>query len=96
MTEQKRSKKLIIDGKQRKFGNEYALSELSHLDNSSFYKYCLQQNIYRYIIENEYAMKISSMKLVVLHENYTDYHIVDVPIIEKETNIILNSLKVKI
>lgn len=44
----------------------------------------------------EYGMKISSMKLVVLHENYSDYHIVDVPTMKKETNIILNSLKVKI
>jgi hypothetical protein len=41
-------------------------------------------------------MKISSMKLVVLHENYSDYHVVDVPIMKREASIILNSLKVKI
>lgn len=96
MLDWKRSKKLIIDGRPRIFGYGYALSELSSLDNSSFNRYCLQQNIYKHIAETEYGMKISSMKLVVLHENYSDYHVVDVPIMKKETNIILNSLKVKI
>jgi len=96
MLDWKRSKKLIIDGRPRIFGYGYALSELSSLDNSSFNRYCLQQNLYKHIIETEYRMKISSMKLVVLHENYSEYHIVDVPIMKKETNIILNSLKVKI
>jgi hypothetical protein len=96
MLDWKRSKKLIIDGRPRIFGYGYALSELSSLDNSGYNRYCLQQNIYKHIVETEYSMKISSMKLVVLHENYTDYHIVDVPTMKKETNIILNSLKVKI
>ncbi|MDD4438240.1 MAG: hypothetical protein PHS04_09430 [Tissierellia bacterium] len=96
MLDWKRSKKLIIDGRPRIFGYGYALSELSSLDNSSFNRYCLQQNIYKHIVEMEYGMKISSMKLVVLHENYSDYHIVDVPTMKKETSIILNSLKVKI
>lgn len=96
MLDWKRSKKLIIDGRPRIFGYGYALSELSSLDNSSFNRYCLQQNIYKHIAETEYGMKISSMKLVVLHENYSDYHVVDVPMMKKETNIILNSLKVKI
>jgi hypothetical protein len=96
MLDWKRSKKLIIDGRPRIFGYGYALSELSSLDNSSFNRYCLQQNIYKHIAETEYGMKISSMKLVVLHENYSDYHVVDVPVMKKESNIILNSLKVKI
>jgi hypothetical protein len=96
MVDWKRSIKLIIDGRPRIFGYGYALSELNSLDNSSYNRYCLQQNIYKHIVETEYSMKISSMKLIVLHEKYSNYYIVDVPIMEKETNIILNSLKVKI
>jgi len=92
----KRSKKLIIDGHPKKYGYGFGLSELGHLDNSSYYRYCLQQNIYKHIIESEYSIKISSMKLVVLHENYSDYHIVSVPEMKMETKIILNSLKYKI
>jgi len=96
MLDWKRSKKLIIDGRPRIFGYGYALSELNTLDNSSYNRYCLQQNIYKHIAETEYGMKISSMKLVVLHENYLDYHIVAVPTMTREASIILNSLKVKI
>lgn len=96
MLDWKRSKKLIIDGHPRIFGYGYALSELNALDNSSYNKYCLQQNIYKHIVETEYAMKISSMKLVVLHHNNSEYHIVNVPEMKKETKIILNSLKTKI
>jgi hypothetical protein len=96
MLDWKRSKKLIIDGRPRIFGFGYALSELNALDNSSYYRYCLQQNIYKHIVEKEYAIKISSMQLVVLHENYSDYYVVKVPEMKKETNIILNSLKHKI
>lgn len=96
MLDWKRSKKLIIDDRPRIFGYGYALSELNTLDNSSYNRYCLQQNIYKYILETEHSMKISSMKLVVLHENYFDYHIIDVPLMKEETSILLNSLKVKI
>lgn len=96
MLDWKRSKKLIIDGQPRIYGYGYALSELNSLDNSSYYRYCLQQNIYKYLVETEYSMRISSMKLVVLHEKYPDYYVVNVPELKRETNIILNSLKVKI
>lgn len=96
MVDWKRSKKLIIDGRPRVYGYGYALSDLSNLDNSSYNRYCLQQNIYKYILETEYSIRISSMKLVVLHENYAKYHVVNVPTMKKEAEIILNSLKVKI
>ena len=96
MLDWKRSKKLIIDGRPRIFGYGYALSELNHLDNSSYYRYCLQQNIYKVIVESEFSVNISSMKLVVLHENYSAYYIVNVPEMKKEAKIILNSLKFKI
>lgn len=96
MLDWKRSKKLIIDGHPKKYGYGFALAELNHLDNSSYYKYCLQQNIYKFIIESEYSLSISSMKLVVLHENYSKYYVVDVPEMKKEAKVILNSLKHKI
>ena len=96
MLDWKRSKKLIIDGRPRIYGFGYALSELNNLDNSSYNRYCLQQNIYKYILETEYSIKISSMQLVVLHANYSRYYVVRVPEMKKEVKIILNSLKHKI
>lgn len=96
MLDWKRSKKLIIDERPRIFGFGYALSELNNLDNSSYNRYCLQQNIYKHILETEYSLIISSMKLVVLHENYSNYYVVDVPDKSREIKIILDSLKLKI
>lgn len=92
----KRSKKLTIDGLPKKFGFGYALSEISHLDNSSYYRYSLQQNIYKLIAENEYSMKVSSMWLIVLHDVFPTYYKIKVPDLTREAKIILNSLKVKI
>ncbi len=92
----KRSKKMVIDGHPKKYGYGYALSELSNLDNSSYYKYALQQNIYKYILEKKYGFSISSMNLIVLHENYDIYYRVDLSPMNKEVEIILNSINHKI
>lgn len=92
----KRSKKLVVDGHPKKYGYGYALSELSHLDNSSYYKYALQQNIYRYILETNYGMSISSMNLIVLHEKFDVFHRVNLINMDKEVSIIFNSINHKI
>lgn len=96
MLDWKRSKKLVIDGNPRIFGYGFALSELQHLDNSSYYKYALQLNIYKYILEKNYGLKISSMNLIVLHENYDNYYRVDLPDLQREIKIIFNSINHKI
>jgi hypothetical protein len=92
----KRSKKLVVDGHPKTYGFGSASSELSHVDNSSYYKYALQQNIYKYILETKYDMPISSMNLIVLHENYDEYHRVSLVNMDKEVAIILNSINHKI
>jgi len=92
----KRSKRLVIDGHPKKYGFGYALSELNHLDNSSYYKYALQQNIYKHILERNYGLSISSMNLIVLYENYDNYYRVDLGDYKKEIAIILDSINHKI
>lgn len=92
----KRSKKLVVDGHPKKYGFGAATSELSHVDNSSYYKYALQQNMYKHILEKEYNMPISSMNLIVLHENNDEYHRVNLINMDKEVVIILNSINHKI
>ena len=74
MVDWKRSKNLIIDGYPKKYGTGRGLSILAHLDNSSYYHYELQQSFYKYILETEYGMKISSMILCVLHPDYDRYY----------------------
>lgn len=92
----KRSKKLAIDGRPKKYGFGFAISELSHLDNSSWFKYTLQQNLYKFILEKYYGYHISSMWLVVLHENHDKYYRFKVDDMSKEVKIILKSISHKI
>lgn len=92
----KRSKKLVIDGHPKKYGYGQGLSELAHLENSSYYKYALQQNIYKYILETKYGLRVSSLNLIVLHEKYDNYYRIDLPSTHKEVKIILNSTNHKI
>lgn len=98
MLDWKRSKKLVIkgSGEPDKRGFQIDINGLTNLNNCSYYRYCLQQNIYKNIVETESSMKISSMQLVVFHEIYSKYYVVTVPHLKNETQIILNSLKVKI
>lgn len=92
----KRSKKLVVDGYPKKYGYGFGLSELNHLDNSSYYKYSLQQNVYKYILESSEGLKVSSMKLVVFHPNYSKYYLIPIENMAKEVEIILESTKHKI
>lgn len=71
------------------------INGLEHLTDTSYIHYCLQQNLYRHILEKNYGLKISSMNLVVLHPLYDSYRIVKVPRMEKEVEIILNRFCLK-
>lgn len=98
MVDWKRSKKLIIYGTNRpdKRGFQIDIEGLTSLTNCSYYRYCIQQNIYKYILEKQYDIIVSDMILAVLHEKYSSYHTLRLPEMIKETEIILRSLKHKI
>ena len=63
---------------------------LEHLPDTSYYHYCLQQNLYRYMLEKNYGIKISRMNLVVLHPDFTTYKVVPVPVMEREVKVIVD------
>ena len=49
------------------------------LPDTSFYHYCLQQNLYRYMLETNYGIRIKAMNLVVLCPDYPTYYVASVP-----------------
>ena len=85
----KRSNK--IDPTER---NRWAngMNGLEHLTDTSYIHYCLQQNLYRYMLERNYGIRISRMNLVVLHPDYSSYRIVEVPRMEQDVAIILSRI----
>lgn len=71
---------------------QHGINGLEHIPDISFYKYALQQNLYKYILESNYGIKINKMYLIVLHYEYERYVKYEVPRMDKEITIILNSL----
>ncbi|MBO7194393.1 MAG: hypothetical protein J6V47_08945 [Bacteroidaceae bacterium] len=86
----KRSNKIFPDER-----NPWAngLNGLEHLTDTSYTHYCLQQNLYRYMLEKNYGIKVSRMNLVVLHPELSTFKVVPVPPMERELDIILNRIK---
>ena len=50
-----------------------------NLPDTSFYHYCLQQNLYRYMLETHYGLRVRAMNLVVLCADYPSYYVAQVP-----------------
>ena len=71
---------------------QHGYGRLSALEDTPRNHYYLQQNLYRFILEHQYGLKVHSMKLVVLHPLYDEYYIVDVPLMNDEVQSIIQML----
>ena len=54
-----------------------------NLPDTAFYHYCLQQNLYRYMLEHHYGIRVRAMNLVVLCPDYPTYYVAQVPRMEE-------------
>lgn len=88
----KRSEKIIDNGipvKIYKYG-EKGNYPLEHLDNTPYYHYALQLSLYKYILEKNYGMKISDLRLGIFHPTYNKPYVLKMPYLKKEINDIFN------
>ena len=60
------------------FGGRKSFNGIS-LPDTPFYHYCIQQNLYRYMLEAHYGVKVKAMNLVVLCADNPSYVVVNVP-----------------
>ncbi|WP_181308251.1 hypothetical protein [Rufibacter sp. XAAS-G3-1] len=92
----KRSKKVIDPYRGtpivRDNWGKCGVGKLSCIDDTSYNRYCLQQSLYRYILEKHYDIRVGKMFLVVLCPDYDKYYKVEVPYQEKHINHILHTL----
>ncbi len=72
--------------------HQNGINGLEHLSSTPFTIGCLQQNLYRYILEQSYGLNIKQMHLVMLSTAFSKYHCVAVPRMDKEVEIILSHL----
>lgn len=78
----KRSKKVVdATGNPivQAFGGRTSINGIT-IPDTSYYHYCIQQNLYRYMLEQHYGLRVKGMNLVVLCPDYPDYRVVEVPI----------------
>ena len=68
---------------------------VEHVMDTNFNHYALQLNLYKFILEKKYNVRVRNMYIVCLHpENKNnDYLMYTIPSMEKEISIILNILK---
>jgi hypothetical protein len=64
------------------FGGKTALHGLN-VPDTSFYHYCIQQNLYRMMLQRNYGIRVKAMNLVVLCPDYSTYHVVPVPVMDQ-------------
>lgn len=91
----KRSKKVVntfsgqpIEQNQWQQG----IGGLSHIDDTSYNRYCLQQSLYKYILEKNYGLTVDNMYLIVMYPENHNYYKVEVPYLKKEIEYILETV----
>jgi PD-(D/E)XK nuclease superfamily len=61
--------------KEIKFENDFqsGYGPVKHLPDTNYWHYTLQLNMYRWLLERHYGIKISEMALIILHPNNKSY-----------------------
>lgn len=83
------------NSKEIKTDNRYEKGHvpLSHLPNCNFYHYSLQLNLYKWILETHYDVKVEEMGLIIVHESNPTYLKYDVKDMKKEVEAMLEHYK---
>lgn len=85
----KRSRKASPDERIWRNG----INGLHHVPDISFYHYALQQNLYKYILENNYNVRIDNMYIVVFHADFENYQKYRIPNMGKEVQIMVKYIQ---
>lgn len=91
----KRSKKVVnkFNGEPIRLNQwQQGVGMLNDIDDTSFNRYCLQQSLYRYILEKKYGLRISRMYLIVLYPEYDQFYKVETPYLLDKIEHILKTL----
>ena len=83
----KRSDKLIAKNglpiKDSQYG-EKALPPIENLDDSPYYHYALQLSLYKYILEKNYGITVSKLRLGIFHPSYNKPYVLEMLYLQNE------------
>ena len=77
----------IVSVKRKKIGVEQVVFPISHVYDNRYFRYSLQLNMYRKILQDNYnGYKVSSLYTVRFHPNaqYKSFELVEMEIMERE------------
>lgn len=83
----KRSKEISYEGFR---GKKSRVECIRHLDDSNFWHYSLQLNIYRRILQKNYGLVVTDLRLVILHPDNSNYMCLVVPFLDKEIDALFS------
>ena len=82
----KRSKSIDKIPKFNKFSK---LEKINHIPDTNYWHYCIQLNLYKYILEKNYGFKVKELFLVQIHPDINNYKKIKVPFLDDEIKNIL-------
>ena len=87
----KRSDKIIANGMPVKVSKyqEKGLYPLEHLENCAYYHYALQLSLYKFILEKNYDIKVSDLRLGIFHPSYDKPYVLRMPYLENEVKTLM-------
>ena len=87
----KRSDKIIANGMPVKvsMSQEKGLYPLEHLENCAYYHYALQLSLYKFILEKNYDIKVSDLRLGIFHPSYDKPYVLRMPYLENEVKTLM-------
>lgn len=69
------------------------LGELNNIDDTPYWHYCIQQNLYRYILEKKYNMKVEKMYMIVFGDDIIEYRKLEIPYMGNTIDSIVKALR---
>jgi hypothetical protein len=69
------------------------LGPVSHLDDTNYWHYSLQLNVYRYILQKYYGYTVSELALVILHPINSTYKVMKLNLMDEEVRDMMASRK---
>lgn len=84
--------------KEIKYQNRFqkGLKPLEHLDDCNYNHYTLQLNVYRYLIEKNYGLKVTELAIVVFHPNNDTYRKIPLEFKDDEIEKMMNHRRLSI
>ena len=64
-----------------------------NIQDTPYWHYCLQQNLYRYILQTKYNIRVGKMYLVVYSEMQNSYKKLEVPYMDDVIAMVINDCK---